>query len=172
MRRLVFFASLAALAVAGLILGAAPPAHSAGLSAARVKGGEGLEVTRGRGYVVLTNRGTAIGNVARGWIRVANLGGGRAPSGRVHGCERRSGRLTRQLSCAGTGLSFYVYGGTWRIRIKGRGISVSAVMRGKVGLARTGCTSRMFARKRCTFRIGGGPRRRWPATLRFYAVRA
>ncbi len=114
----------------------------------------------------------AFGNVRRGWIRVTNIPGGGSPSGYVRGCESRSGRLSGRLYCAGARLRFWVEDGPWRIRIKGRGVNVSAVMRGTVGLDRTACTRRMFRNEKCTFKIGDRPARRWPATLKFFAVRA
>jgi hypothetical protein len=159
-RRLVFFLSVAALSVL-----ASTPAQGASLPSARVAGSESVELSSGHGYALLANRGSALGNVRRGWIRVLDIGGGGTPSGWVRGCESRSGRLAEQLDCAGSGLRFYVHGGTWRIRIKGRGINVSAVIRGAVGLDRAGCTS-------CTYRIGDGAKRRWPARLKFFAVRS
>jgi hypothetical protein len=165
-RRLILPLTLAALALA-----ASAPALPASLTSARVRGSEGLELSAGRGYAVLADRGAALGNVRRGWIRVTNIPGGGSPSGWVRGCETRSGRLSGRLYCAGTGLRFWVKDGPWRIRIKGRGINVSAVMRGRVGLDRAGCSRRMFRNEKCTFKIGGGRERRWPATLKFFAVR-
>jgi hypothetical protein len=166
-RRLVLPLTLAALVVA-----ASASALPSSLTSTRVRGSEGLELSAGRGYAVLADRGAVIGNVRSGWIRITNIPGGGDPSGRVRGCERRSGRLSGQLHCAGRGLSFYIHDGPWRIRIKGNGINVSAVMRGRVGLDRKACSRRMFRNGKCSFEIGDGPTRRWPARLRFFAVRA
>ena len=167
MRRLILPLTLAALVLAGSASALPSP-----LTSARVRGSEGLELTAGRGYAVLADRGAVIGNVRRGWIQVTNIPGGGDPSGWVRGCERRSGRLSGQLRCAGRRLSLYIHDGPWRIRIKGSGINVSAVMRGRVGLDRKACSQRMFRNGKCAFEIGDGPRRRWPARLRFFAVRA
>lgn len=166
-RRLIVPLTLAALSLA-----ASAPALPSTLASARVRGGEGVHLSAGRGYAVLGEQGVAFGNVRRGWIRVTNIPGGGSPSGYVRGCESRSGRLSGRLFCAGTRLRFWVEDGPWRIRIKGRGINVSAVMRGSVGLDRRGCSRRMFRSGKCTFQIGDGRARRWPATLRFFAVRA
>ena len=65
----------------------------------------------------------------------------------------------------------YIHDGPWRIRIKGIGINVSAVMRGRIGLDRKACSRRMFRNGKCTYEIGEGPARRWPARLRFFTVR-
>lgn len=159
-RRVILF-----LTLAGLALAAAAPAHPAALSAARVQGSESVELSFGRGFASLADRGATLGNVRRGWIRVVDLSGGGPPSGWVRGCESRTGRLSGRVYCSGTDLRFYIHGGTWRIRMKGGGINVSAVIRGSLGLDRERCSS-------CTYKIGDRPERRWPATLRFFAVRS
>ncbi|HEX2044714.1 MAG TPA: hypothetical protein VHF23_03695 [Gaiellaceae bacterium] len=159
MRRLLWV-----LASTALALGAAAAAEAHVAAAARAAGGEPVELSRGRGYAVLGTHGAALGNVARGWVRVVDVPGGGGPSGWVRGCERRSGRLSGRLRCSGSGLRFYVHGGTWRIELGGRGINVSAVARGRLGLDRRGCT-------RCTYSIGGGARRVWPVALRFFSLR-
>ena len=160
------------LTLAALVLAASASALPSSLTSARVRGGEGLQLSAGRGYAVLGDRGVAFGNVRRGWIRITNVPGGGSPSGYVRGCESRSGRLSGSLYCSGTRLRFWVEDGPWRVRIKGSGINVSAVMRGRVGLDRKACSRRMFRNGKCTFEIGDGPTRRWPARLRFFAVRA
>jgi hypothetical protein len=160
------------LTLAALVLAASASALPSPLTSARVRGGEGLHLSAGRGYAVMEDRGVAFGNVRRGWIRVTNVPGGGSPSGYVRGCESRSGRLSGRLYCSGTRLRFWVEDGPWRVRIKGIGINVSAVMRGSVGLDRKACSRRMFRNGKCTFEIGDGPTRRWPARLRFFAVRA
>jgi hypothetical protein len=166
-RRLILPLTLAALAVA-----ASASALPSSSTSARVRGGEGLHLSSGRGYAVFGDRGVAFGNVRRGWIRIINVPGGGSPSGYVRGCESRAGRLSGRLYCAGSRLRFWVEDGPWRVRIKGRGINVSAVIRGRVGLDRTACSRRMFRHGKCTFEIGNGPARRWPARLRFFALRA
>ncbi|MGH3093882.1 MAG: hypothetical protein ACRDOG_16355 [Gaiellaceae bacterium] len=167
MRRLILPLTLAALAAA-----ASATALPSSMTTARVRGGEGLHLSAGRGYAVFGDRGVAFGNVRRGWIRITNVPGGGSPSGYVRGCESRSGRLSGRLYCSGTRLRFWVEDGPWRVRIKGSGINVSAVMRGRVGLDRKACSRRMFRNGKCTFEIGDGPARRWPVRLRFFAVRA
>jgi hypothetical protein len=166
-RRLILPLTLAALAVA-----ASASALPSSSTSARVRGGEGLHLSSGRGYAVFGHRGVAFGNVRRGWIRITNLPGGGSPYGFVRGCESRSGRVSGRLYCAGRRLRFWVQDGPWRVRIKGKGINVSAVVRGRVGLDRRGCSRRMFRRGACSFEIGDGPARRWPAKLRFFALRA
>jgi hypothetical protein len=151
------------LTLASLALAAVSPAQPATFPATRVAGSEWLELADGRGFASFGQRGAAVGKVRRGRVRVANLADTGAPKGWVRGCESKSGQLSGRIYCSGTRLRFYIHEGRWRIRTKGRGIDVSAVIRGSVGLDGAACT-------RCTFKIGDRPRRRWPATLRFFAV--
>lgn len=157
MRRSLLLASIVVLALA-----ASSPTQGATFSE-RVAGSESISLKYGQGYAVIANRGAALGRMRRGWIRVIDIPGGGAPSGRVRGCEARSGRLTGGLYCRGRDLSFYIHGGTWRIRMSGRGINVSGVVRGSLGLDRIDDGSGIYS-------IGGAEYRRWPATLSFFAV--
>jgi hypothetical protein len=160
-RRLSVFFSLAVVA---LTASAAASAATPSLSS-RVAGSEWIELWSGTGYAVVRDRGAVLGNVRRGWIRVYNLAGGGAPSGWVRGCEKRSGRLSGRLFCRGARLRLYIHGGTWQIRILGRGINVSGSVRGQLGLDRA-------ERGTGKYRIGSGSSaRRWPARLRFFTVR-
>jgi len=144
---------------------AAAPASSGLLLSERVAGSESVSLQRGRGYAVIAKRGAVIGNVGRGWVRVAHLPDGPSPEGYVRGCEARSGRLAEKLYCRGRALRLYVHGGTWRIRMRGRAINVSGVVRGSLGLDRDSCSL-------CHYRIGPADPRRWPATLTFFTVRS
>jgi hypothetical protein len=132
-----------------------------------VAGSESISLRSGRGYAVIANSGAVLGRMRRGWIRVIDIPGGGVPLGYVRGCEERSGRLSAQLTCRGSDLRLYIHGGTWRIRMRGRGINVGGVVRGSLGLDRAdGCPV-----DACKFQIGDGPERRWPADLTFFVVR-
>jgi hypothetical protein len=150
-----------ALAV-GLALAAAAAA-SAGVLTTRVEGSQSFELKYGTGYAVVGTQGATLGKVRRGTIRVVNVPGGGAPSGFVRGCEARSGRLSGTLTCRGRYLSFYVHGGTWRVRLRGRGINVSGVVRGSLGLDRADGGTGLYS-------IGDAPFRRWPATFTFFKL--
>jgi hypothetical protein len=147
---------------AGLALAAAAPAF-AGPVPARVAGSESISLKYGVGYAVVSDRGATLGRIRRGRIQVVNVPGGGAPSGFVRGCEYRSGSLAGTVTCRGSDLSFYVHGGTWKVRMSGRGINVSGVVRGKLGLDRADSGTGLYS-------IGDAPYRRWPATLRFFRV--
>jgi hypothetical protein len=164
MRKLLILTAIAGISVAAWT--SAPAAQTT--VAARVPGSESISLTRGRGYAVIARRGAVLGRVRRGSIRVAHLPGGGAPRGYVRGCEATSGTLNTKLTCRGSYLRLYVHGGTWRIRLRGRGINVSGVVRGLLLLDRADACPQ----EACKFRIGDAPERTWPATLTSFAVRS
>jgi hypothetical protein len=160
---------LCSAVVAAVGLAVAGPAGAAPVESLRVPGSEAVELRRGIGYAALWDRGAVLGRVYRGRVRVINLRGGGAPSGWVRGCERREGRLAGALYCQGSGLRFWIHGGTWKIQLRGRGINASGVVRGTLALDRA-------PQGRGVFRIGDedvdNPFRRWPRDLTFYRLRA
>lgn len=157
-RRFLFYTGVAALSL--LVSG------SGGLAAsARVAGSETISLQRGQGYAVIASRGAVIGNIIRGWIRVVDIPGGGAPHGYVRGCEARTGRLSGRLFCRGRDLRLFVYGGTWRIRMAGRGINVSGRIRGTLGLDRAEGGTGVYS-------IAGARYRPWPAALRYFRVQS
>jgi hypothetical protein len=161
MRRLLLLTAISCLSLA-----ASASAQAALTTAARVPGSEQISLKYGQGYAVIANRGAVLGRMRRGWIQVSNIPEGGAPQGYVRGCEERSGGLGTRLTCRGAELRLYIHGGTWRIRMRGRGINVSGVVRGSLGLDRAdGCPQ-----DACKYRIGDAPQRSWPATLIFFAV--
>jgi hypothetical protein len=107
-------------------------ASAASAIALRQSGGTALSLDRGRGVAWLVDRGSALGRIKRGSIRVTNLPGG---SIHVGGWEhrRRTGRRTRVFW--GRNLTFSIINGRWRVRLRGRGINVSAVAHGRLALA-------------------------------------
>lgn len=160
MRRALLFALAAGIALAAASTASAMPA---GLLAASTPGSESISLKKGVGYAVVWRKGAVLGRVRRGTIIVDDLPGGGEPSGFVRGCERRSGSISTRLACRGRDLSFYIHGGTWKVRIEGRGINVSGVVRGILGLDRAdGGTGR--------YSIGDDAYKRWPAALRFFRV--
>jgi hypothetical protein len=162
MRKLLILTAIAGLSAAASA--SAPAAQTT--VAARVAGSESISLRWGHGYAAIARRGAVLGRMRRGSIRVAHLAGGGAPEGYVRGCETRSGKLATQLTCRGSDLRLYIHGGTWRIRLRGRGINVSGVVRGSLALDRAdGCPEAA-----CKFRIGDAPERSWPATLTSFAV--
>ena len=156
------------MAISGLALVASASAPAAETEVARVTGSESISLREGHGYAVVANRGAVLGRMRRGWIRVIDIPGGGVAQGYVRGCEERSGRLSTQVTCRGSDLRLYIHGGTWRIRMRGRGINVGGVVRGSLGLDRAD----RCPENACKYQIGDGPERPWPADLTFFAVRS
>jgi hypothetical protein len=124
MRKLVLVACSLAVAAAAAVVSAG--AAENGL----------LSVDQGRGVVTLDVRGSVIGRLANGTLRVTDLTP-RDPFGEiVYGknllAEERVG--PRTVLYRGQGLRFRMIGGRYRIRVAGTGIDVSAVVRGIVSL--------------------------------------
>ena len=123
MRKLVLFACLGAVAtvLAGAARGAEPEAGT-------------LSLERGKGVLMLDVRGSVLGRLGNGSITVTD----RTPNdpylatvtGRRVLIQRR---LTpTKVFVRGHGLRFRMLGGSYRIVIRGSGISLSAVGRGTV----------------------------------------
>ena len=95
-----------------------------------------LSVDEGRGVVMLELRGSVLGRLASGAIRVTDLTPrdpfGEIVTGRNLVAEERIG--PRTVLYRGQGLRFRMLGGRYRIRVVGAGIALSAVGRGVVQL--------------------------------------
>jgi hypothetical protein len=95
-----------------------------------------LSVDDGRGTVVLELRGSVLGRLGNGSIRVTDLTPrdpfGEIVMGKNLLPEERVG--PRTVLYRGQGLRFRMLGGRYRIRVVGTGIAVSAVGRGVVVL--------------------------------------
>jgi len=92
-----------------------------------------LSVKRGRGVIVLKLRGTAIGSMANGTVRIRDFTPFDGQSPQFRHCK------VRQISpsttvCTGRRLSFRALDGHYAVRTKGSGIFLSAVGRGSVML--------------------------------------
>jgi len=123
MRMLALFACAAVAAVASGLASAAEP--SAGT----------LSVDNGRGAVALDLRGSLLGRLASGMLRVTD----QTPSDRfgalVVGRKVTQERLgPRTVVYRGSGLRFRMLGGGTRVVVRGTGIDLSAVGRGAVVL--------------------------------------
>lgn len=124
MRKLSLFACsiAAAVAIAGTA-GAAGP--NAGM----------LSVDQGRGAVMLDLRGSVLGRLGKGSLRVTDHTPRDHFGAIVVGRSMTEERLgPRTVVYRGQGLSFSMLGGGYRIVVRGSGIAVSAVGRGVVSL--------------------------------------
>jgi hypothetical protein len=124
MRKLVLvLCSLAALVFAASVAVAAEP--TAGT----------LSVERGKGVVMVELRGSLLGRLVSGSIRVTDLTPNDRYAATVVGRRVAAERLgPRTVIYRGQGLRFRMLGGGYRVVVRGSGISVSAVGRGVVML--------------------------------------
>jgi hypothetical protein len=124
MRRLLTFALLAALAL---------PA----VSAARIQSANDgtLSVRDARGTITISGRGGVIGSFAQGRVTITDPVDGDGTGPIVTGDDfppvERSDTTT---TWRGTKVRFRIIGGAFRIVVKGRGINLSLVGKGKVTL--------------------------------------
>jgi hypothetical protein len=104
------------------------------VAAAQPKAGE-LSVERGRGAVILEIRGSVLGRLAAGTLRVTDTSPRDPYSALVTGRRVTEERVApRTVVYRGVGLRFRMLGGSYRIAARGSGISLSAVGRGFVTL--------------------------------------
>jgi hypothetical protein len=147
MRRLFL---LLALAVA-TALSAAAPASSA---LARTEGSQSFSLRGGSGIASVWQRGALLGHLRSGRLIVIDLPTSGSPTVIVRGYETKKALNATTTEYRGRDMSFRIFGGTWRVRIRGRGIDVSGVVRGWL---RLGGISGSYA-------IGDGDYRPWPVT--------
>lgn len=124
MGKLALFVCAAAVAatLVGLAGAAEPPAGT-------------LSVERGRGAVVLDLRGSVLGRLATGTLRVTDQTPNDRYGALVVGRKVTQERIgPRTVVFKGAGLRFRMLGGGTRAVVKGVGIDVSAVGRGAVVL--------------------------------------
>ena len=124
MRRLVLI-----LCAFMLVLGASSSAGAAEPSVGT------LSVERGRGVVMVDLRGSLLGRLSSGSIRVTDLTPNDRFTALLVGRRLTQERVgVRTVLYRGQGLRFRMLGGGYRVVIRGVGISVSAVGRGNVML--------------------------------------
>lgn len=153
MRRLFVLSLVVAAAVATGV-----PAEAA--EVARTPGSESFSLRNGTGRAVLWQRGSILGRIRSGRLVVVDLPTGGSPTVIVRGQESKEVLDERTTVYVGEGMSFRIFGGTWRARLRGRGISVSGVMRGWLRLVGT----------KGTFAIGDEDYRRWPTDLQTFKL--
>lgn len=94
-----------------------------------------LSVEHGKGVVTLDIRGSVLGRVASGTLRVTDLTPNDRYTALVVGRKLTQERVgPRVMFYRGAGLRFRMLGGGYRITVRGTGIALSAVGRGIVTL--------------------------------------
>jgi len=124
-RKLVLISFACAVAVAAL----------AGLAGAAEPNGGTLSVERGKGVVMVDLRGSILGRLTSGTLRVTDTTPGDRYAALVVGRKLVQERVgPRTVQYRGQGMRFRMLGGGYRIVVRGIGIDVSAVGRGVVML--------------------------------------
>jgi hypothetical protein len=93
-----------------------------------------LSVEQGKGVVMLDIRGSVLGRLTSGSLRVTDLTPRDRYTGLVVGKKLTQERGTRMTVYRGQGLRFRMVGGGYRIVVRGTGIDLSAVGRGVVSM--------------------------------------
>src|SRR6266571_9408188 len=127
MRRLLTFAMLAALA-----LPAASAARTQGASDGTVS------VRDGRGTITISGRGGVIGSFAQGRVTISDPVDGDGTGPIVTGDNWSKDRDATTTTWGGTRVRFRIIGGTFKIRVQGRGINLSFVGKGNITLKGAG----------------------------------
>ena len=153
MRRLFL---LLALSLATALTAAVP----AGSAVARTPGSESFSLRNGTGIASVWQRGAILGHLRSGRLVVIDLPTPGSPTVIVRGHETRRVLSESATEYRGRDMSFRIFGGTWRARIRGRGIDVSGVVRGWL---RLGGTSGTYA-------IGDSGYKPWPATPQVFRL--
>lgn len=137
-----------------LALAAAPATQGAGEGALRTPGAVGVSLRDGIGFASVSRRGSLLVRVRRGRIWITDLPGGTKPSVT---CDRAGTRVSSStVLYRGYGVSCRVFGGPWRVRMRGRNIDADGVVRGYLTLDREGSKG--------WYSIDDSPYRLWPLT--------
>jgi hypothetical protein len=153
MRRLILFLALAVATA----LTAVVPATSA---VARTPGSQTFSLRDGSGVASVWQRGAILGHLRSGRLVVVDLPTPGSPTVIVRGHETRTVLSETATEYRGRDMSFRIFGGTWRARIRGRGIDVSGVVRGWL---RIGGVSGRYA-------IGDSDYKPWPVTPQVFRL--
>jgi hypothetical protein len=114
----------------------------------------GVSLRDGIGFASVSRRGSLLVRVRRGRIWITDLPGGTKPSVT---CDRAGTRVSSStVLYRGYGVSCRVFGGPWRVRMRGRNIDADGVVRGYLTLDREGSKG--------WYSIDDSPYRLWPLT--------
>jgi hypothetical protein len=138
----------------GLALAGSSATDASGPTAQRTAGAVGVSLRDGVGYAAVSRRGSLLVRIGRGRIAITDLPDGPPPSVT---CDRSGRRLSNStMVYRGRGVSCRVFGGPWRVRIRGRNIDADGVVRGYLTLDREGARGR--------FAIDESAYRSWPTS--------
>lgn len=127
---------------------------------ARTPGSESLSLRNGTGRAVIWQRGSILGRIRNGRLVVVDLSTAHPTTVIVRGHESREVLDESTTVYIGRDMSFRIFGSAWRVRVRGRGINVSGIVRGWLRLVGT----------KGTFAIGESKYRRWPTELQTFKL--
>jgi hypothetical protein len=153
MRRLFL---LLALGIA-TALWAAVPASSA---VARTPNSQTFSLRDDSGIASVWQRGAMLGHLRSGRLIVVDPPAPGSPTVIVRGHEMKKKLNANTTEYRGRDISFRIFGATWRVRIRGRGIDVSGVVRGWLRLS--GVSG--------TYAIGDDDYEPWPTTPQVFRL--
>jgi hypothetical protein len=153
MRRLFLLLALTVVTA----LSAAVPASAA---LARTPDAQSFSLRDGSGIASVWQRGALLGHLRSGRLIVVDLPSPGSPRVIVRGHETKRVLNDSTTEYRGRDMSFRIFGGTWRVRIRGRGIDVSGVVRGWLRLS--GISG--------TYAIGDGDYEPWPTTPQIFRL--
>jgi hypothetical protein len=141
-----------------LALAATPAIQGAAEDVLRTPGAVGVSLRDGIGFAAISRRGSLLVRVRHGRIWIKDLPGGTKPS---VSCDRSGTHVSADtVLYRGYRVSCRVFGGPWRVRIRGRNIDADGVVLGYLTLDREG--------RRGLYSIDGSSYRLWPlARTRF-----
>jgi hypothetical protein len=149
-RTVILIALLAAVAV---------PTAGASARQPMTAGAQTLELRGGRGTAVLALRGSVLGKIRYGRVVVTKPSWSNA-SVYVTGWEVRERLNATTVLYKGWYLGYRLFGGSWRLKLVGRGINLSAAGRGYFKLG--GAAG--------TYSVAGAPYRAWPTALTTFTL--
>jgi hypothetical protein len=94
-------------------------------------GDDRLSISDARGLVYIDAKGALIGRLDKGMVTVTDLTPLDASDPIVYGCEEEWFRGPANV-CRGEDIRYRLIGGRWKVTIRGAGIDLSAVARGRV----------------------------------------
>lgn len=153
------------LVLSGVALVLATSASAGVADRAQAGAGSQLSLAKGKGLATLTSEeGTVIGTIVQGTITFVNYARGTRTkfNARRWGCEKLRRLNRKTVICSGKNLHFAIVDGAWLATLRGRGISASARVAGKVLIRGT----------RGTFSIDtlGIVERQWPTVAHTYKL--
>ena len=116
-----------------------------------------LSLARGRGLAIVALKGSILGRLRRGRV-IVMIPERSSAVAHVYGAEHKHRLNAHAMLYRGSRLRYRIFGGRWRIRLRGGGVNAGAAGRGWFGLDGD----------RGTYSIAGRSPRHWPSAYRTF----